>query len=141
MATRIRTLNFLPEVFRTPTNSEFLSATLDQIVDQPNKVRVQGYIGSRIGYGIDATDKYVPEFDKDRSKYQLEPGVVVKKTNEQSVKDFISYPGIINSLALEGGITDNHNRLFESDIYSWDSFTNLDKLVNYYQYYWLPRGP
>ena len=36
MATRIRTLNFLPEIFKTKTNAQFLAATLDQLVSQPN---------------------------------------------------------------------------------------------------------
>ena len=49
MATRIRTLNFLPEIFQTPTNSQFLSATLDQIVNPPNTNRIQGYVGSKFG--------------------------------------------------------------------------------------------
>ncbi len=52
MAARIRTLNFLPEIFQTPTNSQFLGATLDQIVEQPNTMRIEGYIGSKFGYGI-----------------------------------------------------------------------------------------
>jgi hypothetical protein len=41
MATRIRTLNFLPEIFKTTTNSQFLNATLDQIVAQPNTKRLK----------------------------------------------------------------------------------------------------
>ena len=59
MAARIRTLNFLPEVFQTPTNAQFLGATLDQIVDQPNTMRIEGYVGSKFGYGINAKDKYI----------------------------------------------------------------------------------
>ena len=67
MATRIRTLNFLPEIFRTPTNSQFLNASLDQVVDQPNLQKIQGYIGSKFGYGINASDYYVTEPDKTRT--------------------------------------------------------------------------
>ena len=48
---RIRTLNFLPEIFQTPTNNEFLSATLDRLVNDPETVRVQGYVGSKFGMG------------------------------------------------------------------------------------------
>ena len=44
MATRIRTLDFLPEIFKTTTNSQFLAATLDQLVAQPNTKKIQGYI-------------------------------------------------------------------------------------------------
>jgi hypothetical protein len=141
MATRIRTLNFLPEIFKTTTNSQFLQATLDQIVAQPNTKKIEGYIGSKFGYGINAKDYYVTEPTKVRTDYQLDPGVVFTKANESTAQDFISYPGIIDALNLQGGVTNNNNRLFASEFYSWDSFTNLDKIINFNQYYWLPDGP
>ena len=137
---RIRTLNFLPEIFQTPTNSQFLSATLDRLVSNPSSTRVQGYVGSRFGSGINALDYYVTEPTKVRSEYQLDPSVVFTKAEEAIANDFITYPGIIDSLNQQGAITGNNDRLFNSQIYSWDSFTNLDKLVNYYEYYWLPIG-
>jgi hypothetical protein len=141
MATRIRTLNFLPEIFQTPSNAQFLNATLDQLVAQPNFKRIEGYIGSRLGYGINANSYYVTEPNKVRTDYQLDPGVVFTKDNKISTQDFISYPGILDALKLEGSLTENNSRLFESQIYSWDSFVNLDKIINFNQYYWLPEGP
>lgn len=138
---RIRTLNFLPDVFQTSTNSQFLSATLDQIVNDPVTVRVQGYIGNSFGAGSRITDSYVNEPTIERSNYQLEPGVIFTKTDEKTARDFISYPEMISAINVAGGITNNHNRLFTSEIYSWDSFTDLDKLVNYHEYYWLQDGP
>ena len=140
MATKIRTLDFLPEIFQTPTNAQFLAATLDQLVAQPSVERIQGYIGTRVGYGINAKDYYVTEPTKVRTDYQLDPGVVFRKTDQDVAQDFISYPGILDALKLEGGITNNNNRLFNSEFYSWDSFTNLDTNVNFHQYYWLPEG-
>ena len=137
---RIRTLNFLPEIFQTPTNSQFLSATLDRLVSNPSSTRVQGYVGSKFGSGINALDYYVTEPTKVRSEYQLDPSVVFTKIGEPIANDFITYPGIIDSLEQQGAVTNNNDRLFNSQIYSWDSFTNLDKLVNYYEYYWLPSG-
>jgi len=139
--TRIRTLEFLPSIFQTETNSQFLAATLDQLVNPPVTKTIQGYVGSKFGYGIDAKDYYVTEPNKVRRDYQLEPGVVFLKDNETTAKDFISYPGIINSLELQGSITTNNNDLFKNQFYSWDSFTNLDMIINYNQYYWLPDGP
>jgi hypothetical protein len=140
MATRIRTLNFLPDIFKTPTNTQFLSATLDQIVDQPNLKKIEGYIGSKFGYGVDASQNYVVEPTKTRTDYQLEPGVAFLKKNGSIAQDFISYPGILDALRVQGGSTDNNNRLFNSEFYSWDSFTDLDKLINFNQYYWAPSG-
>ena len=114
---RIRTLNFLPDIFQTSPNSEFLSATLDQVVNPPNTQKIQGYIGSKFGYGINAEDYYVVEPTKTRTDYQLEPGVVFTKTNENVAQDFITYPGIIDTLSIQGGITNNNSRLFNSQFY------------------------
>ena len=138
---RVRTLNFLPEVFQTPPNAQFLAATLDQLVNPPSVANIQGYVGSTFGTGVNATDAYVTEPTKTRADYQLDPGVVFTKPNESTAKDFITYPGIIDALKMEGGITENNNILFKSQFYSWDSFTNLDTLINFNQYYWLPEGP
>ena len=142
MVTRIRTLNFLPEIFQTSTNAQFLGATLDQLVAQPNTKKIEGYIGSKFGNGVNAKDYYyVVEPTKTRKDYQLDPGVVFTKPNEGTPQDFISYPGIIDALKLEGSITPDNNRLFNSEFYSWDSFTSLDKIINFSEYYWLPEGP
>ena len=139
--TRIRTLDFLPEIFQTPTNNQFLSATLDQLVNPPVTRKVQGFVGSTIGYGVNANDYYVTEPTKTRTDYQLEPGVVFLKNNQTKANDFLSYPGILDALKLQYGLTNNNNDLFESQFYSWDSFTDLDKIINFNQYYWLPQGP
>ena len=43
MATRIRTVDFLPEIFRTDTNKQFLGATLDQLTQNPKLKRLYGF--------------------------------------------------------------------------------------------------
>ena len=58
---RVRTVDFLPEIFRTPTNKQFLSATLDQLVQEPAFKKTQGFVGRRVGPGVNADDKYVVE--------------------------------------------------------------------------------
>ena len=136
----VRTLTFLPEIFQTPTNAEFLAATLDQIVNPPSTTRIQGYVGSTLGYGVNAKDYYVIEPTKIRADYQLDPSVVFTKPDTSVAQDFITYPGMLDALAMQGGITNNNSRLFQSQFYSWDSFTNLDKLINFNEYYWLPMG-
>ena len=141
MVTRVRTIDFLPDIFRTRTNSQSLAATLDELVQQPDFKRIQGYIGSKFGYGINSTDKYLVEPTKVRTDYQLEPTVVITKPETSDAIDAITYPEILNALSLQNGYTDNNSSLFKNQFYSWDSFCDLDKLVNYYEYYWLPNGP
>ncbi|MFY8211948.1 MAG: hypothetical protein ACOVLB_04715, partial [Candidatus Nanopelagicus sp.] len=141
MVTKVRTLDFLPDIFRTTPNKQFLSATLDQLVQQPNTMRIQGYVGRKFESGINSKDSYVPEPTKTRTDYQLEPAVIFTKPDESTPYDFISYPEIIDALKLEGGPINNNSNLFNNQFYSWDSFVNLDKLINFNQYYWLPNGP
>ena len=142
MATRVRTVDFLPEIFQTSTNKQFLAATLDQLVQEPKFKKTQGYVGRRVGPGVNADDKYVLEATKSRTDYQLEPGVILlDPDNTAKIQDAITYPGISDALALQGAITNKSDRLYTSEYYSWDPFVDFDKLVNFSQYYWLPFGP
>ena len=138
---RVRTVDFLPEIFRTPTNKQFLSATLDQLVQEPAFKKTQGFVGRRVGPGVNADDKYVVETTASRRDYQLEPGVVMKKKDSDAINDAITYPGISDALKVQGALTDDAQRLYTSDYYTWDPMIDFDKFVNFSQYYWLPGGP
>ena len=141
MATKVRTIDFLPEIFQTPTNRQFLGATLDVLTQERNVTAVQGYIGRRYGYGISTTDRYLIEQDRVRNNYQLEPAIAFQEKDTSTTRDVIGYTGIIDKLSVLGSSTENHERLFGQQSYSWQSYINYDKLVNYQQYYWLPLGP
>jgi len=141
MANQIRTVDFLPEIFQTPVNKQFLSATLDQLVQEPQYKQTQGFIGQKVGPGVNPNDSYVVEPTPSRNNYQLEPGVVSLNPATSAIDDVITYPGILDALRTQGGIVDQADRLFESEYYSWDPFVDFDKLNNYAQYYWLPNGP
>jgi hypothetical protein len=138
---RNRTVDFLPPIFQTETNKQFLSATLDQLVQEPKFKKSEGFVGRRIGPGVNPNDKYVVELNATRANYQLEPGVVsiVPDTNE--ISDAITYPGMLDALSLQGADVSRADRLFTSQYYTWDPFVDFDKFVNFSQYYWLPAGP
>jgi hypothetical protein len=138
---RTRTVDFLPPIFQTQTNKQFLSATLDQLVQEPQFKQSQGFIGRRVGPGVNPNDRYVVEPDASRANYQLEPGVISLVPDTNKIADAITYPGITDALLLQGAITNQADRLYTSEYYSWDPFVNFDKFVNFSQYYWLPAGP
>jgi hypothetical protein len=141
-STQISTVNFLPEIFQTPVNQQFLAATLDQLVQEPSFTKRQGFIGQRIGPGVNANDQYVLEPTAVRNNYQLEPGVCqINPVNTQQVVDAITYPGMNDALNLQGAITSDPSSLYTSEYYTWDPFVDFDKFINYAQYYWLPNGP
>lgn len=141
MVTKVRTLDFLPDIFKTTPNQAFLSATLDQLVQQPDTQKIQGYIGRKFEYGITPDSYYVTEPNKTRTNYQLEPAIIFTQKDTSKATDFITYPEIIDALRVEGAPVNNNSNLFANEFYSWDSFTDLDKLTNFSQYYWLPTGP
>ena len=138
---KIRTVDFLPNIFQTSSNKQFLAATLDQIVQNPEFRRVEGFIGAKIGPGVNPDDAYVVEPTPEREDYQLDPCVVSLKPDTNTLKDAITYPGILDTIELQGGVVNNADRLFDSQYYSWDPFVDFDMLSNYGQYFWLPEGP
>ena len=139
---QISSVDFLPEIFRTPVNKQFLGATLDQLIQEPQFKQTQGYIGQHVGPGVNANDPYVIEPTASRTNYQLEPGVVqVDPADSHKVVDAITYPGITDALNVQGAVTGNPQALYTSDYYTWDPFVDFDKFVNYAEYFWLPHGP
>ena len=111
-----------------------LAATLDQLVQEPNLKRIQGYVGRRVGPGVNPNDEYIKEDTNVRTNYQLEPGVVVlDNSNNKKIKDAITYPGITDALNLQGAFTNNSSKLYTSEYYTWDPFVDFDKMVNFSQ--------
>ena len=114
MAIRTKTIDLLPEIFRTTTNEKFLNATLEHLVQPSQLKRVEGYIGLKTGLGVSASDAYVREPSTIRQDYQLEPTVCYKKTNTDETQDLITYPGMVDALKTHNANTNKHNRLFTS---------------------------
>ena len=139
---RVRSVDFLPEIFQTDANKQFLAATLDQLIQEPKFKKTQGYIGRTVGPGVNPNDKYVIEPDKTRADYQLEPGVIsVDPEDNSKIIDAITYPGITDTLVYQGSPSTQPSRLYTSDYYSLDPFIDFDTFVNFSQYYWVPNGP
>ena len=136
-----RSVDFLPEIFQTDANKQFLAATLDQLIQEPNFRKTQGFIGRTVGPGVNPNDKYVIEPTTTRSNYQLEPGVVSLVPDTDTIKNAITYPGINDAVSFQGGDGNRPDRLYSSEYYTWDPFVDFDAFINFSQYYWLPSGP
>ncbi len=73
---KVRSVDFLPEIFQTDVNKQFLAATLDQLIQEPKFKKTQGFIGRTVGPGVNPNEKYVVEPTKVRADYQLEAGII-----------------------------------------------------------------
>jgi len=137
----IKSINLLPEIFRTDKNAKFLSSTIDQLIQPPQLERIDGYIGSTQTATYNSlTDVYITESLPLRRDYQLEPALVVKD-NSSTVNDVIGIDDLTNEISTKGGKNDNFDRMFRSEVYSFDPQVDWDKLINYQEYYWLVTGP
>lgn len=136
-----KTNKFLPDVFRTDTNKKFLNATIDQLVSEPKLKKINGYIGRKLSPSYNPSDNYIIESDKSRQDYQLEPSLIIKNTVTNNIDFATTYTDIINQIKYNGGLTDKHDRLFDSEYYTYNPKIDLDKFINFSQYYWLENGP
>ena len=137
----IKSINLLPEIFRTGKNSKFLASTIDQLIQQPDLERIDGYIGSKLTPTYNpTTDNYIPESLSLRRDYQLEPALVVKNSTD-TVTDVIGIDDLANEISTKGGNNNNFDRLFRPELYSYNPHIDWDKFINYQEYYWLVTGP
>jgi len=139
MATR-KTQQLLPEVFRTSKNSKFLNATVDQLISEDNKIKVSGFIGRKSAENFQKGDNYLVESSAFRQNYQLEPGVVYEDVNG-TIQSVSSINDALNTIRYNNGSTANQDSLYRQQYYNWSGYVDLDKLINYGEYFWLPSGP
>ena len=142
-----RTVAHLPHYYRTDANEKFLSSTLDPAIQKGKLDRLDGYIGRLDSYTRSISDNYLNATTKSRTQYQLEPTVTISDIDtssiapEDRIKFSATYDDLINQLGYFNAPVDNHDRLTKEKTYSWNPYVDLDKLVNFREYYWLPNGP
>lgn len=129
----------LPNIFKTEANEKFLAGTVDPLL-QPGKLdKTIGYIGRRYGNTFNPIDVYLDTDETLRSRYQLEPGVVVRKND--TVTDFYDYIDFKNQLKFFGNDIDRDDLTTYQETYTWNPPIDWDKFLNFREYYWVPEGP
>jgi len=140
-----RSANLLPQGtgFIKDSNRlrKFLNTTLDQWIQVPQISNDSGYIGQKNGlYYLPADDFYLQEPTSDRNNYQLE-ATTTSVDADSNINYVQFYQDLVDYLDFNGGITNNHNRLFSQEFYSWAPPINVDMLINFSNYYWILIGP
>lgn len=134
-----RVIKQLPAVHQTETLQKFFGASADNLFDPGKGKSINGYVGQiPLWYDPDQ-DYYLAESTSDRDFYQLEASMV-SKSSEGEITNLLFYPDLINQLRFQGGIVNNHHRLFAQDFYTWCPPIDIDKILNFRQYVWLPTS-
>lgn len=133
--------NFLPSVFRTTKIKNFMDSTSETLFSENNSENKLFYVGRRVG-GLYSPlkDYYAEEISKIREDYQLEPSLVVRDKDTNTVEDVLFYEDLIRSLSNDGVQVQDHGKMFESVRYSYAPPIDMDMFVNYSDYYWYPEG-
>ena len=134
-----KTSELLPQIFQTEANQKFLAATLDPLVQPGVLEKKVGYVGRRYGKTYNSKDVYLDSDQTLRSRYQLEPAVVVEQN--QKITNFYDYLDFKNQIKFFGNNTEQDDLTVAQDHYTWNPPIDWDKLINYREYYWVPEGP
>lgn len=134
-----RTVDLLPDTFKTSTNDKFLSATLDALVQPGSLDRLSGFVGRKYGKTYNSSDIYLDVEQSLRSVYQLEPAVVIEANKK--INKVYDYIDLKNQLKFFNNISERDDLVTTQKQYTWSPPIDWDKFVNYREYYWLPVGP
>ncbi len=134
-----RTVDLLPQIFKTDANTKFLNAVFDPLVQPGTLDKTVGYVGRRYGKTYNSQDIYLDTDQTLRSRYQLEPGITIKE--DQKINNFYDYLDFKNQLRFFNNYNENDNKITSQEHYTWNPPIDWDKFVNYREYYWVPEFP
>ena len=113
-----KTQTLLPEVFQTPKNTDFLEATLDQLIEPTQVQKLSQFVGRTTEPNYKINDGYIPEVSENRTNYQLEPATIYK-TNGTRVDFAAPYIDVINEINASGGNYSKHDRMLSNNTFSY----------------------
>jgi len=130
----------LPVVLQTTAIKNFFESTVEQLFSKAKVEVVSGYIGSKTGADNGITG-YITEPNSDKAHYALSPVVNTINYTTKESEDFIFFDELIDILATYGVDTSNQNKIFGTNFSSFVPPIDVDKFINYQEYYWYPDGP
>ena len=142
MSDKRKSIDFIPAWFRTDSNNKFFDGTVDQLIQKPSLKKIEGYIGSKdVPQFNPASDNYLNADQSLKTNYELEPALTIRNPVTDVVEEITTYTDFLNAVNLFNGDSSNESKLWKQQSYSFDPQVDLDKLINYRQYVWLPYGP
>ena len=134
--------DLLPIQHQTGVNKNFFESTIEQLFSKANIEEVNGYIGKKIpGVDNNTNTIFVEQPAPNREYYNLEPTATTVNKSTGDADNFVFYEDFIFNHRSSGGLVGNHDRIFKSEQYNFAPPIDLDKFINYQNYYWYSAGP
>ena len=132
--------DLLPIQHQTSVNKNFFESTVEQLFSKANIENIQGFIGTPREIGSSNTS-FVEQPAPNREYYSFDPVVTTINPDSGKPVNYVFYEDFLYDIRSKGGLIDNHDRLFKTNQYAFAPPINIDKLINYQDYYWYPTGP
>jgi hypothetical protein len=131
----------LPAVLQTSAIKNFFESTVEQLFSKSNAEIINGFIGDKNLDNHKSSGVFIQEPTATREFYSLAPVVNTINVSTGQSENLIFFDEMIDTLKTYGVDVRNQNKLFGEMYYSYMPPVNVDKLVNYQEYYWSPQGP
>ena len=134
-------VNQLPVVLQTTAIKNFFENTVEQLYSQANTTPLKGFIGKQTGEDAALLGGFIAENTPDRREYNLTPAVNNINSITGESENLLFYDELVDILETRGVTTRNHNTIFGSTYRVFMPPIDIDKFVNYQEYYWSLSGP
>lgn len=118
---------------------KFFDYVLNNFFEKSYERYVNGYIGRKTEV-LEDGNFYLKERTPERQLYQLTPMVIDTEKDSTEIKDIVDYSTFINTLKLQGCLTNDHNRLLSNEHWSYCPPIDPDMFLNFNCYYWIEEG-
>lgn len=128
--------NYLPEVYQSDVNRSVFDMAFNRHLTKDDTSRVAGFIG--IGNPAALVDRQIKEPTPHRQAFQLAPTMYSKVGTVETALSFKAYEAQLELM----GVDLNRMPLWGNTLqFNWVPPVNIDKLVNYQDYFWKPVDP
>lgn len=127
---------YLPEVYQSELNQSMYETVFNRHLTKDDTQRVAGFVGVRNQQAT--VDRQIKEPTPHRQAYQLAPTMYTKTGATEKALSFKSFQ---EELALMGVDINQYPSWGSTLQFNWVPPVNIDMLVNYHNYYWMPPDP
>ena len=126
----------LPDVLQTSAVKNFFDSTVEQLFSPANVEVINGYIGTQKSEDYNVQGAYIRESTANRLHYSLSPALNTINPISGESQNFTFYDELVDTLKVSGVNTENHNKILSTDYQTFLPPIDIDKFVNYQEYYW-----
>lgn len=136
-----KTYTKLPASLQTTAIKNFFESTVEQLFSTANVDQIQGFIGTQDAEDRDLSGTFIQEPTYTKRAYALTPAINTVNATTGKSENLIFYDELIDTLKTYGLNVANHNKVFSEKFASFLPPINIDKFINYQEYYWYPQFP